>query len=307
MKPAEIHGSLPATLPLPPAAARAATGSPIADYITLTKPRLNTLVIATAAAGYYLAGGAGGFHLVSAVAGTALVAAGASALNQVYERRTDALMHRTRRRPLPDGRLQQSDALVFGCGLSVAGLALLAFGSNIASAAVAAATLITYLGVYTPLKLRTSLSTLVGAVPGALPPLIGWVAASGRASTGGWILFAIVFLWQMPHFLAIAWMYRDDYRRAGFPLLPIVEPDGRSTGRQALLYAAALLPMSLAPVLVGLAGRVYLVGAAGCGAALVMIAARFAADRTTARARTLFLASITYLPILWVLMIADKI
>ena len=287
-------------------AARANSHSRVADYVTLTKPRLNALVIATAAAGYYLADGAGGVPLLSAIGGTAFVAGGASALNQACEQHTDSLMERTRLRPLPDGRLQPAEAVIFGVVLSAAGLAVLALGANLAAAAAALATLVSYVAVYTPLKLRTSLSTLAGAVPGALPALIGWVAASGRPSIGGWILFGIVFLWQMPHFLAIAWMYREDYARAGFPLLPIIEPDGRSTGRQALLYALALVPVSLAPTLVGLAGRMYFAGALLLGLALVAVATRFSLARTVPRARVLFLSSITYLPLLWALMIANK-
>jgi protoheme IX farnesyltransferase len=307
MKPAGIRGSLPAALPITAGVPRATTAGRAADFVTLAKPRLNALVVATAAAAYYLGNGEAGLRFVNTVVGTALVAGGSAALNQLYERRTDALMHRTRRRPLPDGRLQPVEAAVFGCALSIAGVALLALGVSSAAAIVAVATLVSYLAIYTPLKLQTSLSTLIGAVPGALPAMLGWVAASNNGPVGGWILFAIVFVWQMPHFLAIAWMYREDYQRAGFPLLPIVEPDGRSTGRQALLYALALIPVSVAPTLAGIAGWVYFAGAAGLGITLAAIAARFAADRTTARARVLFLASITYLPIIWALMIADKV
>lgn len=293
-------------LPHARASAEPAGRSRAADYVALTKPGLNGLVVATAAAGYHLAGGPTGLGLITASVGTALVAGGAAALNQVYERQTDSLMHRTRRRPLPDGRLRTLEATVFGVLLAATGLAMLAAGSNRLSAGLALATLVSYLAVYTPLKLRTPRSTIVGAVPGALPPVIGWVAASGHASPGGWVLFGIVFLWQMPHFLAIAWMFRDDYRRAGFPLLPIIEPDGRSTGRQALVYAIALVPVSLAPAVLGIAGAVYFAGALVLGLALAALAARFAADRTMAHARALFLGSITYLPLVWILMIADK-
>jgi heme o synthase len=301
-----MKGTAPATFPMARAAAIPALRSRLIDYVALTKPRLNALVIATAAAGYYLANGPGGLPLVAAVCGTALVAGGAAALNQVYERRTDRLMQRTRLRPLPDGRLQPLESIVFGAALSIAGLAWLALSSNAGAAIVALATLVSYIAIYTPLKLKTPLSTLVGAVPGALPPLIGWVAASGHASAGGWILFGIVFLWQMPHFLAIAWMFREDYERAGFPLLAVTEPDGRRTARHALGFALALVPMSLAPTLAGIAGWLYFAGALLLGVGLVIVAARFASDRSAARARTLFLASITYLPILWMLMIADK-
>ncbi len=186
-------------------------------------------------------------------------------LNQVYERDTDALMRRTRHRPLPDGRVAPGDARAFGVVLATAGVALLALFANRFAALLAVATIVIYLVVYTPMKRRSSIATLVGAVPGALPPLIGWTAAHGALSMGGATLFAIVFLWQIPHFMAIAWMYRDDYRNAGFPMLPVAEPDGRSTGRQAAVYAALLLPASLAPTLVGVSGWTYFWIALGLG------------------------------------------
>jgi protoheme IX farnesyltransferase len=278
------------------------------DFLALTKPRLNFLVIATAMAGYYMGAGRGTSlaALVHTVMGTALVAGGAAALNQVYERDVDALMNRTRRRPLPAGRLQPAEASWFALGLSLAGLVQLAAGVNVLSSIVALVTLVTYIACYTPLKLRTSLSTVVGAIPGALPPLIGWAAATGTLSREGWLLVAIVFLWQMPHFLAIAWLYRDDYARAGFPLLPVLEPDGRSTARQALAYAAALLPVSVAPTMAGMTSGTYFAGAAVLGLALLAATARFAICRTARSARWLFLASILYLPLLWGLMIATR-
>ena len=277
-----------------------------ADYLALTKPRLNLLVVATSAAGYYLgaSGATAMWPLVQAVAGTTLVAAGAAALNQVYERDTDALMRRTRFRPLPDGRVSVPDARLFGWLLAAAGLVTLLF-ANVVSAAIALTTLLTYLAVYTPLKRRSTQATLVGAVPGALPPLIGWAAATGGMSLGGWALFAIVFLWQIPHFMAIAWMYREDYGRAGFPLLPVIEADGRRAGRQALAYAALLLPASLVPSWAGLAGWIYFGTAAVLGLALVVLAARFSNDRSDRTARALFYGSITYLPLLWAAMILD--
>jgi protoheme IX farnesyltransferase len=277
----------------------------VGDYLALTKPRLNLLVVLTSAAGYYL--GAvdppAWLPMIQAVAGTALVAGGAAVLNQLYERDTDALMRRTRLRPLPDGRLAPDDARIFGLGLAATGLALLAFTANLYAAGLAGATLIVYLLVYTPMKRRSSLATLVGAVPGALPPLIGWAAASGTVSIGGWALFAIVFLWQIPHFMAIAWLYRDDYGRAGFPMLPVVDPDGRRTGRQAVMYAVALMPVSIVPSFVGVSGTIYLCTAVGLGMALIWLAARFARTRTDAAARGLFLASIAYLPLLWAAMV----
>jgi protoheme IX farnesyltransferase len=278
----------------------------IGDYVALAKPRLNLLVVATSAAGYYLGAPADASlaHMASAVAGTALVAAGAAVLNQLFERDTDALMRRTRMRPLPDGRLAPEDARMFGIVLSAVGIALLALQTNALAAALALATLVIYLVIYTPMKRRSTLATLVGAIPGALPPLIGWAAGHGTLAAGGWVLFAIVFLWQIPHFMAIAWMYRDDYGKAGFPMLPVIEPDGRRTGRQAVLYAAALLPVSLVPTLVGVAGTTYFWIALALGLALLALAIRFASVRSDASARTLFFGSITYLPLLWVAMIA---
>jgi protoheme IX farnesyltransferase len=283
--------------------------SHLADYLALTKPRLNVLVVATSAAGYYL--GASGtpdpVPMVLAVAGTALVAAGAAALNQVYERDTDRLMRRTRMRPLPDGRVSPGDAKVLGSALSAAGLLLLLARAGALAAALAAATLVVYLVVYTPMKRRSHIATLVGAVPGALPPLIGWTASHGRITAGGAALFAIVFLWQIPHFMAIAWMYRDDYAKAGFPMLPVIEPDGRRAGRQAVVYAAALVPVSLVPALIRLSGAWYLAIAVALGAAILWLAGRFASSRSEASARHLFVASIAYLPLIWIAMIADKL
>jgi protoheme IX farnesyltransferase len=290
--------------------ADATTASVLGDYLALTKPRLNVLVVATSAAGYYLgapgAASVNALAMLEAVVGTALVAGGAAALNQVYERDTDALMRRTRMRPLPDGRVSAGDARIFGLALSLAGLALLATCANLLATALALATLITYLAIYTPMKRRTSLATLVGAVPGALPPLIGWAASHGSVSLGGVALFAIVFLWQIPHFMAIAWLYRDDYAKAGFPMLPVVDPEGRRAGRQAVGYALALLPVSLAPSLVGISGGVYLASALALGLALLWLSARFAIARDDRSARALFLGSIAYLPLLWAVMIVTK-
>jgi protoheme IX farnesyltransferase len=281
----------------------------LADFVSLTKPRLNLLVVATSAAGYYL--GAPGVPepgpMLQAVAGTALVAAGAAVLNQVVERDTDALMRRTRGRALPDGRVLPGDARLFGIALSVGGLALLAAGRHLTAAGLALVTLVLYLAIYTPLKRRTSLATLVGAVPGALPPLIGWSASHGSITLGGAALFAIVFLWQIPHFMAIAWMYRDDYAKAGFPMLPVIDPGGRRAGRQAVVYAAALVPVSAVPALVGVSGMAYLIVAMALGIGLLSLAAGFAATRTDRSARRLFFGSITYLPILWIAMIADRL
>lgn len=279
------------------------------DYVTLAKPRLNLLVVATTLAGYYMASPRGGGWglLLHTLVGTALVASGASAFNQLLEIESDGLMRRTRARPLPSGRMAPSRAKLFALALSLAGLAELVFFVNPLAAGVALATLLTYTVFYTPLKKRTSLATVVGGVPGALPPMIGWAAVRQNLSIEAWILFGIVFLWQMPHFLAIAWMYREDYKRAGFPLLPIVEPDGASTGRQAVIYAAALLPLSLAPTAAGMSGLLYLAGAAVMSAGFFALAVRFAWTRSTPDARKLFFGSILYLPLLWILMVVNRV
>jgi protoheme IX farnesyltransferase len=290
------------------ASALPAAPSRSADLIALAKPRLNMLVVVSAVAGYVMASGDTHdvWRLLSMVAGTGLVAGGASAFNQLIERREDALMQRTRLRPLPDGRLGRRDALVFGSILTVAGLALLATGANVLSAIVALATIASYALVYTPLKRHSSFSTVIGAIPGALPPVIGWAAALDELSQGAWILFGIVFLWQLPHFLAIAWIYREDYARAGFPMLPVIEPDGRSTARQVVIYTLALLPVSIAPAAIGMTGAVYFAGALVLTLAFLWLAIRFALSRAVPDARRLFFGSIIYLPLLWMLMIADR-
>jgi protoheme IX farnesyltransferase len=279
------------------------------DYVALAKPRLNLLVVVSAVAGYAMAHGdttnlaALGWMVV----GTGLVAGGASAINQVIERETDGLMRRTRQRPLPDGRLSAVEALAFAGILSVIGLFVLAAGVNLLSASVALATLASYAVVYTPLKRRTSFATVIGAIPGALPPVIGWAAADNTLSQGAWVLFGIVFLWQLPHFLAIAWIHREDYARAGLPMLPVIEPDGLSTARQAVVYTAALLPLALAPTLVGMAGTAYFTGALLSTLIFLGVSVRFAMTRAVRDARRLFFTSIIYLPVLWALMIVDRI
>jgi protoheme IX farnesyltransferase len=279
------------------------------DFLTLAKPGLNSLVVATTLGGYYMATGRDGVlgTMLVTGAGTALVAGGSAAFNQLLERDADARMHRTRNRPLPDGRLQLSEATLFGSVLSIAGLIVLAMGANLMAAAVALATLLTYAVVYTPLKSRTSLSTVVGAIPGALPPVIGWAAGGGPMGLAALALFAIGFCWQLPHFLAIAWIYRDDYARAGFPMLPVLEPDGRSTARQAVAYSAALVPASLAPAALGMAGTLYAIGAVLLGVFFLALAVRFSVARTVPSARALFFGSLLYLPALWALMIANRI
>ena len=305
MKPAAASVSGPASWD----AAADKPASRALDFLALTKPRLNLLVLVTTLAGVYLAAPEGppAALVVHTLLGTALVAGGAAALNQVWERDTDALMARTRTRPVPAGRLRVGESTWFALLLSAAGLVELAAGVNALCAAVAALTLVTYVFVYTPLKRRTSFATLVGAIPGALPPVIGWTAAGEGVTLPALVLFGIAFFWQMPHFLAIAWLYRHEYAAAGIPLLPVLEPDGRRTGRQALLYAAALWPVSLLPTLVGLAGGFYLAVATLLGFALVALAVRFAGERSTAAARRLFLFSIVYLPLLWGALVADRL
>jgi heme o synthase len=292
-----------------PIVGAARASNTIADYVALTKPRLNFLIVASSAAGYYL--GAPGlpalWPMTVAVVGTALVAGGAAVLNQVYERDTDALMRRTRMRPLPDGRVTPADATMFGVSLAFAGVALLATRTNLIAAALALATLVLYLAMYTPMKRLTPAATLVGAVPGALPPLIGWTASHGTIDAGGLALFAIVFLWQIPHFMAIAWMCRDDYGKAGFPMLPVIEPDGRRASLHALVYSAALLPAGVTPTLAGVSGAIYFAVSLVLGGILTWRAQQFAAARTDATARALFFGSITYLPLLWLAMIANKV
>jgi protoheme IX farnesyltransferase len=283
------------------------THSRFGDYVTLTKPRLNFLVLLTTAAAYSLGAppSATLLDFVHTLVGTFLVAGGAAALNQVWERATDRLMRRTEQRPMADMRMSVAEGTGFGLALTVIGAAELAYFVNPLSAAVALFTTASYVLFYTPLKLRTSLSTLAGALPGALPAVIGWAAATNTLSIEAWVLFGIVFMWQMPHFLAIAWMYRDEYARAGMPLLPVIEPDGRSTGRQVVLYTAVLIPLSMLPTGVGLATAWYLVGAITLGAILMVMSLEFSAKRDRATARRLFFGSILYLPILWALLVFD--
>ncbi len=279
------------------------------DFVALAKPRLNLLVVASTLVGYAMAPGEplGLVRVVGLLLGTGLVAGGASAFNQVFERDLDALMKRTRTRPLPDQRLQPIEALLFGSAITLAGLLMIVASSNVLAGAVALTTLLTYVAIYTPLKRKSSFGTVIGAIPGALPPIIGWAAVEGRLSVEAWSLFGIMFLWQLPHFLAIAWMYREDYARAGFPMLPVIEPDGRSTGRQSVVYAAALVPLSLAPTLMRMSGEVYFAGALVLGITFLWLAISFARTRSVRDARRVFFGSIVYLPLLWILMIANKI
>jgi protoheme IX farnesyltransferase len=278
------------------------------DVAELVKARLTALVLVTTAVGFYLGAAepfrpAGLFH---AVFGTALAAAGAAALNQWWERRLDGLMHRTRTRPIPAGRMLARDALLLGGMLSLAGVLYLALLCNGLSALLAAATIAIYIFGYTPLKRISTTNTLVGAIPGALPPMIGWAAARNSVELPAWSLFAIMFCWQMPHFFAIAWMYRDDYARAGFRMLSSADLNGARVGRQSVVFAALLLLASAVPALVGLASRTFLPVEILAGAIFLALAVRFYATREVTDARRLFFASIIYLPILLALLVATK-
>jgi len=286
----------------------AADKSPSAVLSELFKMRLTMLVLLTTLVGFYIGcrGPMAYGLMLNTMLGTALLAAGASALNQLLEREYDAKMRRTRDRPLPSGRVTPEAVLIIGGVCAGAGLIYLAWAVNPLTALLGAITLGSYLFVYTPLKRVTTLNTAIGAIPGALPPLMGWTAARGEVMGEGWSLFAILFFWQLPHFLAIAWMYRDDYQRAGFVMLPVLDPAGERTGRQALSHTLGLLPVSLCPFLFGLVGRTYLAGALALGAGFVWFAFQFARQISLPGARRLFYASILYLPLLLALMVFDK-
>lgn len=290
-----------------PAGAIPAASARAVDFFELTKPRITMLVLITTAVGYAVAwrGGFDPATFVALILGTALLSGGASALNQYVEREFDARMERTRSRPLPSGRVMPADAAVFGLVLSGAGLLLLAAAGWL-TLLLGAAALASYVLAYTPLKRVSSLCTVVGAIPGAIPPMMGWAASRGSLGPGAWALFAVLFLWQLPHFLAIGWMYREDYARGGFPMLPVMDPDGRSTGRQMVLYSAALLPVTLVAGSLASAGSLYLAGAVLFGAIFLGFSARFARAKSTAAARWLFLVSILYLPALLGLMVFDR-
>lgn len=278
------------------------------DFVELTKPRIAVLVLFTVAAGALLAqrGTPDIVLLANTLIGTALVAAAASALNQLLERQSDALMRRTENRPLPAGRLQPAEVLVFGIVLAVAGLTWLAVTAKHPLAVVVAAfTLASYVLVYTPLKRRTTLNTLVGAVPGALPPVIGWTAVAGTLDREIVALFLIVFLWQVPHFLSIAWIYRDDYARAGLRMLPVVDSEGSLTGLQMVSYCLALVPVSLLPVLFRQAGPVYGAGAVLLGIGFTVAAVGFLREKSNANARRVLHASLVYLPLLLALLLLE--
>lgn len=289
------------------AAALAAAPHRIADFLALTKPRLNSLAVATAGVGYYLGAAAPDLMVaLHVLAGSALVAGGAAAFNQVAERDIDETMQRTRLRPVAAGRITPLEGRLFAVTLSVAGLLELALRVNGLAAAVALATLVSYAGIYTPLKRRTSWATLVGAAPGALPPVIGWAAARGVLTAEAWILFAVVFLWQLPHFHALSWLHRSDFTRAGLPLTATRDPDGRRTAAQALLFTVLLVPASLAPAAVGMAGPRHLAMAGALGAAFLALGVRFLMQPSEGRARALFRGSLAWLPLFWISLLAGS-
>jgi protoheme IX farnesyltransferase len=297
-----------ATLVLEPTA-RSGVIARIQDYSELIKPRITALVVLTTYVGFHLGAVApfGWGYVAHLLLGTAFTCGGTSALNQWWERERDARMRRTADRPLPAGRMSADHALAFGVGLAIAGLAELALFVNLMSALVTAVTLVSYVFIYTPLKTRTWLCTVVGAVPGALPPVIGWAAARGTLDWSAGSLFAIMFVWQLPHFYAIAWMYREDYARGGFPMLPVVDPAGHATTRHIVAWSLALVPASLLPALLGVAGTWYATGAVVLGFAFVALAATLAAHCTLPHAKRVFLGSIVYLPVLFGLLVLDKL
>ena len=278
-------------------------------YVSLTKPDVSFLVVMTTLAGYYLGsrGTLDWARMLHTVFGTTLVAAGTSALNHYIERASDAFMRRTASRPLPTGQLRPRDAAIFGVSLVVLGTVYLALVAGPLAAGLGVFTAVSYLALYTPLKKRTTLATAIGAIPGAMPPLIGWVAARGSLSKEAWVLFAIMVLWQFPHFFAIAWMYREDYARAGIKMLPTVDPQGTRTFRQIIGTAIILLPVSLFPALMGMAGVLYFFGAVVLGFMLIQLCLWASANRTNVRAKWLMHATVLHLPILLGLMMYDKI
>jgi len=277
-------------------------------YIELTKPRITWLILMSTGIGYFY-GWNGGWNilvLLHTLVGTGLIASGTAALNQWMERGADAKMDRTKGRPLPSGRITPGRALLWGATLSVLGFTELVFGVNLLAGLLGLFTLLTYLCVYTPLKKRSPHSTTVGAIPGAMPPLIGYAASAGTLGPEAWVLYAILFIWQFPHFYAIAWMYRDDYARAGIRMKPVVEPDGVSTARHILITAALLIPVSLIPAWLEMAGSLYLIGALAIGLYFLYSGVRIAADRSVLRARGVLMASVAYLPLLFGLMLLDR-
>lgn len=290
------------------AIAAEAKTSTISDFIQLTKPRITFLVTITTLIGFLMAirGSSNLYLLFNTLMGTALVAAGASALNMVLEWEADARMRRTEMRPIPAGRLTIPHSISFGAAISIIGIMQLLLFVNLLTSLLAILTLGLYLFAYTPLKRRTSLCTLIGAVPGAIPPMMGWTAVTGSVSFQAWWLFAILFLWQLPHFLSIAWLYREDYARGGFPMLPVLDPDGVRTSRQIILETLALTLVSIMPSLMGMTGAAYMAGALALGGAFLIMSLRLSRSKSTAAARRLLLTSVIYLPLLLTLMVLDK-
>ncbi len=282
--------------------------SAVFEYAALTKPELTLLSVMTAVCSASLASSRGSsvLPILHAAVGTLLVGAGAGALNQYFERAFDAKMKRTEQRPLPSGAVRPQDALFFGSACAAAGIVYLAAAANAAAALLALITLVSYVFVYTPLKRKTPFATVVGGVPGALPPLIGWAAVRGGLTMEAWSLFFILFFWQMPHFLSLAWMYRNDYARAGFKILTVLDPAGEATSRQILIYTIALAPASVLPTLLGMAGLAYFYISMTLSCAFLLLAIRFIKLRTGGAARRLFLASLVYLPAEFILLLAMK-
>lgn len=281
----------------------------VSDFVALTKPRIVAFVALSTLVGFVL-GSTGPLNLelmLHTLIGTAMVSGGAAALNQFIERDMDARMARTAGRPLPAGRLQPEEVHCFGVLLSASGIFYLGMTVNVGTGLAAALTLVIYLFLYTPLKQKTTLNTAVGAVAGALPPVGGWIAAAGSPSVGSWALFSILFLWQFPHFLAISWLYREDYARGGYQMLPALDPDGRRTGRQVAIYSLILLLFSPFPSFLGMTGLFYFFASLLLGLVFMGFGLRFCVARTNRRARLLMLASLVYLPMLWLLMIFDRI
>jgi protoheme IX farnesyltransferase len=285
------------------------TSGKLAAFLSLTKPRLTSLVLVTVATGFILGarGSSNPSTLAVTLLGTALVAGGASAWNQLLERARDLRMRRTASRAIPSGRVTPAEAGVFGTTITLAGLGMLALGANPTAAAVALVTFALYVFVYTPLKPLTTLNTAVGAIPGALPPVIGWAAGTGRLGAEAWVLFLIVFLWQFPHFLAIAWIHREDYARGGHKMLSNVDPSGALIGRQAAVYALALIPAGLMPSLVHLAGPIYFVGALGLGVFYLAQSVRFWSKVSDQSARRLLWSSFLYLPAMLLLLLMNPL
>ncbi len=277
------------------------------DLLELTKPRITLMVVLTAGIGILLAGGDVTVALVvNTLVGTALVSGGASALNQIIERELDARMRRTADRPLPAGRMSSQTAWIFSLAISVIGFAWLGLTVNWLTALLGLAASTSYVLLYTPLKRLSSISTLVGAIPGAIPPMMGWAAVTGRVDGGAWALFGILFFWQLPHFLAIAWLCREEYGAAGFPMVPVTDPEGRRTGLQMILHSLALLAVSLAPTFLGLAGPAYAAGAVGLGIVMVVLSAGFARRPSAEAARRVMRYSLVYLPAVLAVMVLDR-